>query len=399
MKINILNILNKIVYLLLTFVVFFYPTSSEGTINSSDSSIYIYYSICLFIIVLLVLQNSIAFNRIRTSALVLAFLATSSLVGRWTLGGRFAIARFIFIFLCLLVFSINYKANTSHRFYLGIFKIITLIMCIWNWCLILKNPFISEITKNSYSQFISYTTSTFVDRGRPIFTFGIYSYCAFFYALMFIIWLYLMNNKNENKYLCGTIIINILIFQLLLRSSTGLLLGSVMIYFFIRSISNRKTGLLFSVLFIAAGALFIYYQDFDWHRLIVGNASNGFVARYVGGLFADNIKAISTTIIGIGYDIIDNMHITYTDSGYIVLATMGGVFLPIIVYSLVYRSMRVNLPQQYYSKTFILFMLFELALPASLYPKALMAVALFYITMVSIKTNVDQEDSSINESV
>lgn len=388
MKINISNSLSKILYVFLSFMVFFYPSSSGGTINSKSSatSIYTYYALCIAVILMIVFQNSINAMRIKLSLFLSLFLFLSTFVGKVILEGRFAIARFLYIFMCLMVFSIDYKTSSSQFFNLIIFKAVSIIMCIWNWCLVFKIPVIAEFTKSTYSQFISYTTRTFVEKGRPIFTFGIYSYCAFFYALMFIIWLYLLESRSENILLCLVIIINLLVFQLLLKSSSGLLLGSVMIYFFLRSMSSKRTGLIISVLFLIGGGLFIYYQNYDWHRLVLGNSSNGFWARYYGTLFADNYVAISETVIGIGYNIIDNMHITYTDSGYIVLATMGGILTPVLVYFVINESMRINIPQRYSLKTFIMFMLFEIALPASLYPKAIMAMALFYITIGSIKS-------------
>lgn len=392
MKLNVTNLGNKITYLLIIMIVFFYPTSKEGTITTdvSDKSVYIYYAFCVLIIFLLVLQHSCSVKRTTISLGIVVFLFLSTLAGVNILSGRFAIARFLYVIISLAIFSLNYKPNLSSKFVLTSLTIITGVLCLWNWALVAKVPLIANITKETYSQFVFYTTSTFVDSGRPIFTFGIYSYCAFFYAMLFIVWAYILDKKLLDKKICYFFILNLLAFQFLLRSSTGLLLGSVMGYFFLKDLTNRKTGVIFSIIFLIAGAVFIYYQDYNWQRLIIGNSNNGFVSRYLGTLFTDNFVAISNTIIGIGYCIIDNLHITYTDSGYIVLATMGGIMLPFVMYYIVYMCINSNLERRYSVRMFMLFMLFEFALPAIIYPKALIAMAFSFITLSSLM-NVDAE--------
>lgn len=85
----------------------------------------------------------------------------------------------------------------------------------------------------------------------------------------------------------------------------------------------------------------------------------------------------------IGFTIIDNLSLTYTDSGYMLYYSMGGLFFTICMYYLFYKFLKNNVKYQY-KMLFFITMMFEVALPVLIYSKFIYAMIFYVIYLNSL---------------
>ena len=389
--------INYVLFFALIAFVFFFPTSEGGIILEGNNVgyTYSYYGIALLLSVLYLMTNEINRKRFAFALVLFTYMSFATFISVLNVGGVFSFARLIYIVVPMLILSTDDIPRFKKKFILNAIEILTLIIIVWNFLLIARNATVMAFTKDTYSQFVSYTTSVFVDNGRPVFTFGIYSYGAFFYAGLFMFW-YIASNevKGYARTRYNAYMIILIIFQLLLRGSTALFLGAYMLFMFLKTFGRHKYRFLLLPVFLIGGTYFIYIQNFDWTRLLIGNENNGFLSRYGFKLFEENYRALKDTVFGIGYSVIRQYRIDYTDSGYVVLFTMGNVFLPIIMYYCLFKKIKHNTPQKVYIFIFILYMLFEFSLPGILYTK----LALFMAFIIMAIRNITDDDSIANSN-
>lgn len=375
----------------MVFVIFFYPTSLNGIILKSNSYVITYYGICIIVVLWYVIGDRLRIYSILIILFVLVYMFVATMNSIAVLGGSIIIARFIYIVLPLLLLLFNSDKQVSTKFVLVINEILTIIIIVWNIGLVFDVNFFQTITKYYYSQFNWFTTSVFVDNSKPIFTFGIYSYGAFFYAMLFIFWIYVTYSlKNiglrlKKRYFVYAF--SFIIFQILMRGSTALSLGIIMFFAFIRRVGKNRWSFIIIPFFIITGAYYIYIQDYDWTRMIMGSSTNGFASRYIFNWFNNNFLAVKETLLGIGFTIPQKYDLVYSDSGYVVLFTMGNILLPLVIYVFLFFSLRKNLPKIIFLVSWLVIMLFELALPGLLYPKEVIFIAYFYMSVQAVSKN------------
>lgn len=389
--------INYVLFFALIAFAFFYPTSEGGIILEGNNVgyTYSYYGIALLLSVLYLMTNEVNRKRFALALLLFAYMSLATFMSVTIVGGVFSIARLIYIIVPMLILSTDDLPRFKKKFILNSLELLTLVIIIWNFLLITMNAAVMAFTKDTYSQFVSYTTSVFVDNGRPVFTFGIYSYGAFFYAGLFMFW-YIASNEVEGyaRTRYNAYMIILIIFQLLLRGSTALFLGTYMLFMYLKTFGRNKLRFLLLPVFLIGGTYFIYIQNFDWTRLLIGNENNGFLSRYGFKLFEENYRALKDTFFGIGYSVVRQYRIDYTDSGYIVLFTMGNILLPVIMYYCLFQKIKHNTPQKIYIFIFILYMLFEFSLPGILYTKLALFMAFIFMAI----RNITDDDSIANSN-
>lgn len=369
----------------------FYPTSINGKIQDEANTFYIcaYYGIAVLLSLLYMFTNEIALRRLKLLVYLMIYLAIATVISCCSIGGEFAFARLIYIFIAVVVLSTNDLPMINRHAILTSMEILTFVIIVWNLCIILHANQVIDFSIAYYSQFNSSTTAYYIQNRRPMFTFGAYSYASLFYALLFGFW-YAATNNEVRKYTRGryyAYLIALIVFQFLLRGSIAFLLGSFMAFMFVKHFANRRSGLVLLPIFLLAAFCFVCQQNYDWTRLLVGNETNGFFSRYNTNMFEDNFKAISETILGIGYSITQDYNIRYTDSGYIVLFTMGNAILPIAFYCSLYQKLKNNVPKALSRLVFIMLMLFEISLPSLIYAKTVLFLGAITFGIKSVSAN------------
>src|SRR5690606_34636488 len=122
--------------------------------------------------------------------------------------------------------------------------------------------------------------------------------------------------------------------NILLFSNTSFVFAIVML-----ALLFKPNGRHFLIVILVLTALFaplvVYYSDEITQRYLLTFLSeeNGFLGRYFA---ANNSLKANFEYVGknffIGFAIIDNTELTYTDSGYILMYLMGGPLLVLYIY-------------------------------------------------------------------
>lgn len=390
---NVSNISNILLYVGVAIVVFFFPTSEGGEINTSAGYTIIYYAVCVLLVLWYIINRYLDLRSLICFVFMMIYMCVASIVSSQVLEGTVAIARIVYILLPALIYFFGSQKIIDYRIALICNELITIIIIIWNVCILFNIGIISEITITYYSQFNWFTTSTFVENARPIFTFGIYSYGAFFYAMLFVFWIHVISTKKRIgepiKIRYYIYAIAYIAFQILMRSSTALMLVIVMCFIFLRMLKKINWGIILIPLLLAIGVYFTYIQDYDWSRMIIGTSTNGFASRYLSDWFEQNIQAVQETILGIGFTVPQKLNLVYTDSGYVVLFTMGNIVLPLFLYSALYRNLKKNLNKELFIEVLIIMLSFEFSLAGLLYIKETIFMIYFYMSINSVDKNFE----------
>lgn len=170
-----------------------------------------------------------------------------------------------------------------------------------------------------------------------------------------------------------------------------------MLLFFIRQFWQKLTlqKLLFSLGIVFLVMCIIYYNFGELSDSLYRNftgGQNSFVSRYSSeSVFKTNFEIIASSL-GIGYNIIDDLDIGYSDSGYIVYLTMGNFPFAVAIYYLLYNFLQENI--SYYQRI-ILFVVFsfEVALPATFAYRFSYMILFVVCYLGSLKMNSDNSIS------
>ena len=276
------------------------------------------------------------------------------------------IAPLVMLFFASYIKIVKFPSYRLMKYLLNIFCICCIII---NIGILLKISFITDFINNYYNQYYdlaSFYSVTYYH--KPVMTFGVHTYASFFYFIAFILCFYTYQKTEKKIYLFYAL--SLCIFCLFLVSTTAIIYFICMVMFLIFNISKKLTKNKMACLFIGFFAILVLivnnYSMLS-ERLIDNFTSgeSGFISRYSGdSVFEENFKII-TSSIGIGYNIIDDLEISYSDSGYIVYLTMGSVILMAFVYYRVYMFISKNVPSQYRSILLFTIFSFEVALPAT----------------------------------
>lgn len=382
-------IFNTLIYIACAIFVFFYPTSINGEILKSSNYVITYYLISTIIAVLYSINGKFNLFSLKSFMGILLYMCLATSIAHVVLDGEVSIARIVYVMTPAIIFSFSKERIISFKISLIINEIITIIILLWNICIMLDIWIIPEVTINYYSQFNWFTTIVFVNKRSPIFTFGIYSYGALFYALLFLYWIHIIDvlrvdHAHVKRYYIYSI--SFILFQFLMNGSVSILLGLIMLLILFNTLRKSKIGFFVMPFLFVILSIFMYLQDYNWSRIFIGTSTNGFASRYLSTLFLNNLNVIKATIFGIGFTIIPNQDILYTDSGYLVLFTMGNIFLPIYLYSSMYKFLKKSLDKTSFKRTIVIIFLFEIALPGLLYTKEIIFL-IYYLMSMNVADN------------
>lgn len=372
----------------------FLPTSHNSIIYGNYWVIAVWSVVSLIVLLTYIMNKA---NRIKTLMVVLAFMTYMLIITLATLnsdlGARISLARIAPIVLLIIMHSIKIESRNHFKLMKRLLDIFFIAMILWNFLILINNDFIKELTQNYYSQYYDSALFYSMLRSKPVMSFGVHTYAAYFYTLFFYLSYATGRKTKNNKYYFYCIFTTI--FTFFLTSNTSLIYSFVMLFMLLRLI-KVKPFIMFLLLMIGSVVL-IQSSDYLIERYVYMTQSDisGFTARYTGDktVFANNIEIIKSHY-AVGFNILDNIDLGYSDSGYIVYLTMGNIPFLIGIYYLIYRFIKVNIPKKYFWFIFFVVFSFELALPATFNYRYFFAVifvvyylqSLEYIDVIKVKS-------------
>jgi len=368
--------------LLLVIVVFaFYPQSTGGVINEG-MPLYVYYGIASGLALLYLLLGSIKPHRLAVSLVLLVYMWFVSLVSVQALDSQVSLARLVPVTVVLILFSEDIFREVPHTFLARVLEALTIVVVAWNFGLILGVNSIINFTIRYYSQFTTFTVETQIAGGKPIFTFGVHTHAAFFYMLLFYMWYRtVLGIHSRKRYYVYMVVL--LIDTTQLSSYTAALFAGIMAVLLLRRLWVKSVTGALGVLSVGLVVFVMRFQQImSYVMMALTDPEHGLAPRYLNiqYLYATNFEVLRIVPLGIGFTIPRQFDIYYTDSGYIVYYTMGGVVFTVAIYCLLLWFLRSNLRR--YWGMMLFFMLFELATPSLLYVKTVL-ILVFAIPFLS----------------
>jgi hypothetical protein len=344
----------------------FMPTSHEGVIYSK------YWSLAIWIIIITFITLVAFFNNLDYRLILNGFLFIVIYLGIITVftltknaSSHFSLYRVAPVASLVLLTSITIKTkNVSSSFFRRLLDIFFIAMFMWNSLILLGSNFIKEFTMNNYSQYYAKAIEYTFFYKKTVMSFGVHTWASYFYLIMFYLSYVTAQSTNKIRFYlyCGIA----LLFTVFLTSNSSLVYGTIMAIMLLWLLRKRK-----ALLLLIAGLVVIMLVNY-WDVLLgkyliyINSNTNGIVSRYLSSnsSFANNFKIIFSSL-GIGFTILDNKKIGFSDSGYIVYLTMGSIPLLLFIYSRIYNFLVRNIIRKYI--WFILFIVFsfEFALPAT----------------------------------
>lgn len=257
----------------------------------------------------------------------------------------------------------------SRKFMRMLINFFSITCIVWNLGILFHVQSIVDFTYNNYNQYFPLAVFYSVhEQFKPVMTFGVHTYAAFYYLVFFLLSYYTFEYENKKVYLIYSICYAI--FCLFLVSTTGIIYFLFMISFLIFKEGKNLTAqslILILLIIIVFGYLITQNYEYLYTKLFnnMTNGENSFVSRYSKqSVFNENFKII-TSSLGIGFNILDGAGLGYSDSGIIVYLTMGSVPLCIFIYKMIFKFISNNISRYYVIPLWLAIMSFEFALPAT----------------------------------
>ncbi|QQQ28047.1 oligosaccharide repeat unit polymerase [Chryseobacterium indoltheticum] len=374
--------LYSIYYVFAFFMFVLAPTSFHGILPELNQIIISWSILSITILIGIMWFSTFNTGHLIFVLAIFAYLTVITIISNYyDANGRFSLARIAPI-VCFLLFTLlNFKINISIRLTKFFVHFFMIIFIIWNYLIIVGNSFIENYTISNYTQLYQEATSNMFIKKRPIMSFGIYTFASLFYFLFFFINKSFWEITRKKIYMIYMILL--LVVNVLLVSNTAAIFSLIMAYYIYRSIKKPFFKVLMVILIIIS--VFLLFANFnlsEYYLESLNSESNGFRGRYTDyGTLNTNLEYIDNYFF-IGFNIIDGL--TYSDSGYIVYYTMGGILLIITMYFCLYKFLKHNIPNNYLY-ILIPILIFEIALPVIIYYKFIYASIFFIITMKAIE--------------
>lgn len=341
----------------------FFPTSFQKEIGGNLYIIVLWLILTAFVLTVFI-RNAVDTGKLRLVIFTLLYMCGVSMIqmynNKWA---RISIARIAPLVVLLLTLTIVVKKIPDFSVMERLTDIFSAICIIWNVGILLQFSPVVDFTKNFYSQYYDRALHYSMLYRKPVMGFGVHTFAAFYYFLMFICYYGLAQKRHKIKdYLLCFIYI---CFTALLTSNSSLIYTVVMLCMYVWLIRKK----VFVILSVVCAGILILYQNSEWilhnYMIFLRDGRSGFQGRYVGSnTFLENFEVIKSSL-GIGFCILDNKNIIYSDSGYVMYLTMGGIILLVLLYSLIILFVRDNIPKMYRLPMIFLIMSFEVALPGT----------------------------------
>jgi len=361
-----------VVVIVLLYFIMLWPTSSKSEINSSTFDIILYYAIINLLLLFLFILNGYDQRCMIWSIIMMIYLFISTLISSVTLGTNFSLARFAPVCTIMLIMMTDLKYSLDEHLFIKSLDLLILLIIIGNIGIILGIGPVKDFFLNNYSQFSRYTVLMHIHSRKPIFTTGAHNYgaCIYFiiYSLIYVVYKSQIHSKKRHF----IYLVIFIVFTLMLRSSTGIVMSIFMTALILKETQKRyRVPFVMAIVFVIVLYFMMNWRQIDidiLQRLVIGNENNGFLARYTGSLFANNLIVLGKTILGIGFTIPREYAVYYADSGFLVYLTMGSI--PFVIF--LYYRFKQFCNKNYASLSNIFFfalILVEFAIPSLLYSK------------------------------
>lgn len=364
------------------FLFAFYPTSALE-LSNVDGTI-LNYSILLFIVVWLIISYAKLDKSIWIiSLVVICYMIIITIMSMfYNPYARPSIARLAPVILCLILLCCRINLNVSFSRASLLLDIFMFFCILWNILIISGNEFIYKFTVDYYSQLYQDATSNMFLKKRPIMSFSIYTFASYFYFLFFLLSYVTYKELKSKKHIIYCFIL--FVFNILLASNTTLVFSVLMAIMLLKLFDKLHVRLVLIVLISITIVYILSFTDiYSYYIESLTSDANGFRGRYLStGTLSRNLEYVSSSFF-IGFTIIDNLSLTYTDSGYMLYYSMGGLFFTICMYYLFYKFLKNNVKYQY-KMLFFITMMFEVALPVLIYSKFIYAMIFYVIYLNSL---------------
>lgn len=366
----------------------FLPTSNNSNIYGINWVVFVW-GIVFIVVLTIYFKNTTSHNK--TLVVLLAFIIYMLIITLSTinsdLDARISLARIIPLVLLVIMYSVKIEPSSTFSLMTKLLDIFFIVLIVWNSLILIDNSFIKSLTQNYYSQYYDLAIYYSMLRNKPVMSFGVHTYAAYFYSLFFYLSYVTAKFTKKNKYYVYCIAATI--FSFFLTSNTSLVYSIIMVFMLIR-LFFKKPIFMFILLLLG---IIVIVQSYDYlieryTFMVTQSEISGFTARYIGEntVFSNNIKIIKSNY-AIGFTIIENIDLRYSDSGYIVYLTMGNIPLLIAIYYMTFRFLKKNIPREFFAFIAFIIFSFELALPATFNYRYFFAMIfiIYYLQLLKIE--------------
>ncbi|MCK9443845.1 MAG: hypothetical protein M0Q14_04830 [Tissierellaceae bacterium] len=381
------SIIDTIIPIISLFMFVYLPTSNNSKIYGNGWIITIWALATVMVLILYFKNKS---NTIKSLMIFLFVTIYMSIITLVILNinsyARISIARIAPILLLTLLYSIKIDVGNQYKLMTRLLDLFFITMIIWNILILVDNSFINEFTTNYYSQYYNRALFYSLLYNKTVMSFGVHTYASYFYMLFFYMSYQTAKVTKKRKYYLYCI--SATIFTFFLTSNTSIIYGIIMVFMLLKLFKTKPLTMIVLLLIGVIVLINFYIVLTEKYLFIFQSNSNGFIARYLGEdiVFQENINYILNNY-AIGFNILDNVDLNYSDSGYMVYLTMGNFPLLFIIYYWTFRFLKNNIPKD--SLLFILFIVFsfEVALPATFNYRYIYAMIFLIYYLQSLENN------------
>ncbi len=365
--------LEKIAYIIILVMFFIFPTSINRTPHSSAVILLLSLLQC-GLILFFAWQEWLNRRQLFLAILIILYMAVATVTALTEPALYLNLPRMEILICFIALCCITNQSRISARFFIRILDVVCVVMLIWNVFTLMRiQPFISFVNY-FYTQLDTYTATYWsLVRNKPIFTFGVHNFASIFYLHFFLFNYFAYQKFMKKRFLFY--MAALFGFTLLLRATSSAGIAGIMLLLFLKLFWKDKRKIILIFLCLAAGMMVFWASGLGSQYIgAVSSKANGFLARYSSetSIYDGNYRLLESFPMGIGFTVgHPQLNLYFADSGYIIYYTMGGIFLPLLLFLLLYRYYKRNLNKKMALILTGVAMLTELSLISFMYEKTL----------------------------
>lgn len=388
--------LKKFAYIICFFMFLLFPTSINS-IPHSVKSIIVLWILESAVIVFFICEEKIDKKQLLKTMVIIGYLMIATIVATRENALYISLARIAPILCFVVMCCTNVKSRIQPSFFLGLLDTMCIILIVWNFLTLMKEPHFIKFVNLFYTQLDSYTATYWsLTKNRPVFTFGVHNFAAIFYLHFFLFCYFAYTRYKRYRY--WIYMVCIWLFTMLLKTTSGIGVFCFMALFILRIVMQDKKKIFSLMIWGCLALLFLKQPSFlnDYTASLTSKA-NGFSARYASesNLYEGNWSILKRFPLGIGVHIgRPELNIYFADSGYAIYLTMGNLVVLLSFFELMFCYLRNNLGLKMALILFVVIALTELSFVSFMYDKTLYLYVFeigFYRSIL-VKTNSKERE-------
>ena len=387
------NLFNCLFAVLLVLI-WLMPVSESKGVLSTQMNNRMYIFLCGLIVTSLVVEHIHSHRIVKRDfflfvgaiLLLLFFTVVGSI--EYT-NAEVGIREFAIYFSLFVVLSTRYSYIEANGFWRILFWLFSTVIVISGILMLINNEKVWDFFSTFYVNHLYYIYTEYKVSLKPVTFFAAHSISCFVYCMIYMLWEFC--ESKDHKVVAWIFKGLFAVLIVACRNNSSLFCIAMILMYYIFRYSNRLTAKrLLTALVVGLAAVIAVFSNFNSILSIVNSQGNGILGRFTTAGAGNLVYDINYIISGgVPTGVVFAPNLFYTDCGMLVYILRGGIILPLLIYVMLYRSLRFYLTDNFKVKyIFICILGFEIGYATLIAQRFLPLLLFFFLYNKSFNNNI-----------